>query len=89
MIKVRVMNEYQIDALLTSDIEINYDNFYKDDLVSMLKVCRDRYRKKDRETTNLKQALNEIKEIIQHSKGMGFQKEKDILQIIDKVGDEK
>lgn len=32
----------------------------------------------------LKQALNEIKEIMQHSKGMGFQKEKHILQIIDK-----
>ena len=34
---------------------------------------------------NLKQSLNEIKEIIQQSKGMNFQKEKSILQIIDKV----
>lgn len=33
----------------------------------------------------LKQALNEIKEIIQRSKAMDFQKEKGILQIIDKV----
>ena len=45
MIKVRVMNEYQIDAMLKSDIDINYDNFYKEQLIDMLKVCRDKYKK--------------------------------------------
>ncbi len=44
MIKVRMMNEYIIDEMLKSDQEINYDNFYKDDLIQMLKVCREKYK---------------------------------------------
>lgn len=39
---------------------------------------------------NLVQALNDIREIIQRSKAMDFQKEKSILQIIDKyLGSDK
>ena len=54
MIKVRVMNEYQIDEMLKSDTDINYDNFYKDQLIDMLKVCRDRYKKELERKNNAK-----------------------------------
>ncbi len=40
----------------------------------------------EKENTNFKQALNEIKEVIKHSKGIDFQKLKAITEIIDKVG---
>lgn len=60
MIKVRTMNEYQIDAMLKSDIDINYDNFYKEQLIDMLKVCRDKYKN---ELKAKNEAIEYIKEL--------------------------
>lgn len=63
MIKVRVMNEYQIDEMLKSEDEINYDNFYKDQLIDMLKVCRDKYKKE----LERKNKLIEFNQIVSNS----------------------
>lgn len=41
----KVLNQYIVDEMLKSDIEINYDSFYKDDLVLMITICRDKYKK--------------------------------------------
>ena len=42
--KVKQMDEYVCAEMIKSDIELNYDNFYKDDLIRLLKVCRKLYK---------------------------------------------
>lgn len=42
--KVKQMDEYVCAEMIKSDIELNYENFYKDDLIRLLKVCRKLYK---------------------------------------------
>lgn len=41
MYKVKVWNKYEVIALLTSNNTINFENFYKDELVQFLNMVRD------------------------------------------------
>lgn len=43
--KVRQIDEYICAEMIKSDIELNYENFYKDDLIRLLKECRKEYKK--------------------------------------------
>ena len=37
---VRMLNDYQIKALLLSNQEIQYENFYKEELIQFIKIAR-------------------------------------------------
>ncbi len=43
--KVRQIDEYVCAEMIKSDIELNYDKFYKDDLIRLLEACRKEYKK--------------------------------------------
>ena len=49
--KVRQIDEYVCAEMIKSDIELNYDKFYKDDLIRLLEACRKEY-KKQKEVIN-------------------------------------
>lgn len=49
------MNYYELKALLESDIDLNYDKFYKRDLINLIKILIDesKYKKFKNECTVL------------------------------------
>lgn len=60
MIKVKQADEYVIAELIKSEVEINYDKFFKDDLIKIAKVSRNLYKNILNENKKLKNQLQNI-----------------------------
>jgi hypothetical protein len=41
----KILNKYEIKLLALSDIDINYDNFYKEELIAFCKCLKEEYKK--------------------------------------------
>lgn len=84
----KILNKYEIKMLALSDRDINYDNFYKEELIAFCKCLKEEYKKQ-------KKALDKIIEIINY---YGADKEhndnailrrilKDMLDILKEVSE--
>lgn len=84
----KILNKYEIKLLALSDRDINYDNFYKEELIAFCKCLKEEYKKQ-------KKALDKIIEIINY---YGVDKEhnddvilrhilKDMLDILKEVSE--
>lgn len=47
----KILNKYEIKMLALSDRDINYDNFYKEELIAFCKCLKEEY-KKQKEVIN-------------------------------------
>lgn len=47
----KILNKYEIKLLALSDRDINYDNFYKEELIAFCKCLKEEY-KKQKEVIN-------------------------------------
>ncbi len=72
--KVRQIDEYVCAEMIKSDIELNYDKFYKDDLIRLLEACRKEYKKQ-------KEVIDKANELLKNS--IEYGEDEDIYQFID------
>ena len=42
---IKILNKYEIKLLALSDRDINYDNFYKEELIAFCKCLKEEYKK--------------------------------------------
>lgn len=63
----KILNKYEIKMLALSDRDINYDNFYKEELIAFCKCLKEEYKKQkkviDRQKYLLKEQGAELKEL--------------------------
>lgn len=68
--KVRQINEYVCAEMIKSDIELNYDKFYKDDLIRLLEACRKEYKKQKEVIDKAIEKINDYKVYCKENKGL-------------------
>lgn len=73
--KVKQIDEYICAEMIKSDIELNYENFYKDDLIRLLKECRKEYKKSQSQLKAKEEVIKEARENVEklgHSDWVSF-----------------
>lgn len=49
----KILNKYEIKLLALSDRDINYDNFYKEELIAFCKCLKEEYKKQKEVIDNI------------------------------------
>ncbi len=55
----KILNKYEIKLLALSDRDINYDNFYKEELIAFCKCLKEEYQKQKEVIEEIKKELLE------------------------------
>lgn len=55
----KILNKYEIKMLALSDRDINYDNFYKEELIAFCKCLKEEYKKRKEVIEEIKKELLE------------------------------
>lgn len=83
----KILNKYEIKLLALSDRDINYDNFYKEELIAFCKCLKEEYKKQKEAIDKLSKKIYEIDDLQKLTGGYPSHYVDDLVDILKEVSE--